>query len=69
MKLFKSLVVVFVTQFIMGQDSQDFLPLSLNLEENLNRETVVLPTVDVQELIEEDERMSFLKRKRFGYEH
>ena len=69
MKIFKSLIIMFATQFIMGQDSQDFLPLSLNLEENLNRETVVLPAVNVQELIDEDERMSFLKRKRFGYEH
>ena len=59
MKIFKSLIIMFATQLIMGQDSQDFLPLSLNLEENLNRETVVLPNVNVQELIEEDEKMSF----------
>ena len=38
----------------------------------MERTTIVLPTVDVQQLLEKDERISqitHLKRQRFGYEH
>ena len=69
MKLIKSLIILFTTQFLIGQDTQDFLPLSLQLDNNFVRESFVLPTVDVDELKAEDERLSHLKRLRFGYEH
>ena len=69
MKLIKSLIILITTQFLIGQDTQDFLPLSLQLDNNFVRESFVLPTVDVDELKAEDERLSHLKRLRFGYEH
>ncbi len=69
MKLIQSLIILFVIQLLVGQEAQAFLPMSLNSEEGLSRARIVLPVVDVQELTEEDERMSFLKRKRFGFEH
>jgi len=69
MKIKKFILITFLSQLLIGQDVQNFLPLSLNLNSNIERETVVLPAVNVQELIEQDERMSYLKRMRFGYEH
>jgi lysyl endopeptidase len=69
MKISKILMIVLSFQLLISQTTQDFLPQSLNLEYNAERQTVVLPTVNVPELLEQDERMSHLKKMRFGYEH
>ena len=57
------------SSFVIAQISQDYNPLSVNHDGNFERRTIVLPMVDVEQLIDEDERMSHLKRMRFGYEH
>ena len=65
----KSLFLIFFCQFLLGQIVQDFSPMSIISQKEFQRKTIVLPNVDVQNLLEQDERMSHLKKMRFGYEH
>ncbi len=72
MKFIKPLLLFMSCQLIIGQVVQDLNPLSLKSDINLERTTVVLPTIDVNDLLEQDERMAqitHLKRQRFGFEH
>ena len=62
-------LTLFLSCIAIAQDSQDVLPQSLNIDESISRQTIVLPLIDVPALIEEDEQLSHIKKKRFGYQH
>ena len=62
-------LTLFLSCIIIAQDFQDILPQSLNVDESISRQTMVLPLIDVPALIEEDEQLSHIKKKRFGYQH
>ena len=55
-------LTLFLSCIIIAQDFQDILPQSLNVDESISRQTMVLPLIDVPALIEEDEQLSHIKK-------
>ena len=53
----------------IGQVTQPFIPYSLNMDQSFERTSIVLPSVDVEKLIDEDEKRTHSTMLRFGYEH
>lgn len=50
MKFIKPLLLLMSCQILIGQVAQDLTPFSLESEINLERTTIVLPSVEVNEL-------------------
>ena len=61
--------ILIFSSITIGQVTQDFIPYSLNTNQNIERASIVLPTIDVERILAEDEKRTHSTVLRFGHEH
>ena len=54
MKIINRFLLILFYQFLISQVAQDFTPKSINSNNNIDQQTIVLPIVDVQKLLNQE---------------